>query len=109
MTLPEFLTEWPGGEIVLKGHRVSLFHVISAYQEGYTAERLQEEFPTVAPEQLRKVLAFYEQNRAEVDDYIARYKEDLDRQYRAGKKLDVDELKRRMQAMGRMGPDGQWR
>jgi hypothetical protein len=29
MKLPEFLTEWPSGEIVLTSHRISLYHVMS--------------------------------------------------------------------------------
>jgi hypothetical protein len=37
--LPEFLTD-AGGEIVLSGHRIGLYHVVQRYNEGDSAEML---------------------------------------------------------------------
>jgi uncharacterized protein (DUF433 family) len=107
MNLPDFLTEWPYGEIVLTGHRIGLFHVIEDHNAGYSPERLHEEFPTLSLELIDKVLAFYRENRAEVDAYMARCQEQVERNRRAGKTLDVGELKRRMRAMGRPVPGEQ--
>ena len=35
MQLPDFLTVWPANEIMTKGHRISLYHVIkNSVSEG---------------------------------------------------------------------------
>jgi uncharacterized protein (DUF433 family) len=80
MNLPEFLTEWPYGEIVLSGHRIGLYHVVRHYQDGESVEQLHERYPTLSLELIRNVLAFYENNRAEVDAYVAREQEEIARQ-----------------------------
>jgi uncharacterized protein (DUF433 family) len=103
MNLPEFLTEWPFGEIVLTGHRISLYHVVYDFNQGYSPERLHEEFPTLPLDLINKVLAFYKENQAEVDAYMARCEEESDRQYAeyvaAGRAIDWDELRKRFEAM----------
>jgi uncharacterized protein (DUF433 family) len=103
MKLPEFLTEWPDGEIVLTGHRISLYHVVSDYRQGASPEQLHEDYPTLPFELIQKVLAFYKENKREVDDYVTRYREELDRQYAeyvaAGRGIDWDELRRRFEAL----------
>jgi uncharacterized protein (DUF433 family) len=109
MNLPEFLVEWPYGEIVLAGHRIGPYSVVARYQEGFSPERLHERYPTLSPELIDKVLAFYEANRDEVDAYVARYRADLEEQSRVAPKVDLEKLKQRMRAMGRLGPDDQWR
>jgi uncharacterized protein (DUF433 family) len=101
MKLPEFLTEVPYGEIRLTGHRIGLFHVVYDYNRGYSAERLHEEFPTLSLDLINKVLDFYRQNRAEVDAYMARCEEEMERNRREGKTIDAEELKRRWIASGR--------
>jgi uncharacterized protein (DUF433 family) len=100
MQLPEFLTEWPYGEIVLTGHRIGLYHVVFDYNRGFTAEKISERFPTLSLELVRKVLAFYHQNKTEVDAYMARCAEELERQLRAAKPFDIEELKRRARERG---------
>ncbi len=81
MKLPDFLTEWPFGEIVLTGHRISLYDVMYFFNDGDTAEMLHERFPTLPLDLIEQVLAFARENQAEVDAYMTRYREDLDRQY----------------------------
>jgi uncharacterized protein (DUF433 family) len=103
MKLPDFLTECAYGEVRLTGHRIGLYHVVEDYKHGYSPERLHEEFPTLPLDLIRKVLAFYEANRAEVDAYMARAEEDSERQRKATKPIDVEELMRRAEAKGRKG------
>lgn len=107
MNLPEFLTEWPGGEIVLTGHRIGLFHVMAFHKDGYTAEMLHEQFPTLSLDHIEKVLAFARENQAEVDAYVTQYQEELDRQYAEylarGRKLNWDELFKKFEAMKQSG------
>src|SRR5262245_14469417 len=109
MNLPDFLTETEPGEIRLTGHRIGLFHVVHYYNEGYSSERLHEEFPSLPLDLIGKVLAFYEDHRAEVDEYMTRCYEEMERNRRAGKTIDIEELKRRARAMGLLKDDGTWR
>ncbi len=102
MNLPEFLVEVPYGEIRLKGSRIGLYHVIYGHREqGFNAEQLHEEFPTLSVELLNKVLEFYGQNREEVDAYLQRCREESDRQRRAAKPIDFEALRKRMEARRR--------
>jgi uncharacterized protein (DUF433 family) len=99
MKLPEFLTAAPLGEIRLTGHRIGLYHVIEDYQRGYSPERLHEEFPTLPVELIDRVLAFYRDNRREVDDYLARCRRQSEENRQAARALDVEELQRRRQGL----------
>jgi uncharacterized protein (DUF433 family) len=80
MNLPEFLIDHPDGEIRLAGHRIGLYSVVRSYQEGQSAEEIHETFPTLSVDLVRRVIAFYHQNQAEVDDYVRAYRAELDRQ-----------------------------
>lgn len=80
MDLPDFLTRWPNGEIVLTGHRIGLYSVIDLHQRGFSPDQVHDEFPTLDPDLIRKVVAFGDAHRAEVDAYVAEYRADLDRQ-----------------------------
>jgi uncharacterized protein (DUF433 family) len=71
MNLPEFLVDHPDGEIRLTGHRISLYHVVYFYNEGYSPEMLVCQFPTLSLVLVHKVIAFYLENQAEVDRHVA--------------------------------------
>jgi uncharacterized protein (DUF433 family) len=99
MNLPDFLVEVPYNDIRLKGSRISLYHVIDCHREqGFNAEQIHEEFDTLSVEVLNKVLQFYQENRDEVDAYMRDCQEEYERQYRAAKPFDLEELRRRMKA-----------
>ena len=93
---PDFLTEWPYGEIVLTGHRIGLHHVVNYYNEGYSPEMLVGQFPILSLAHVHKVIAFYLENRAEVDAYVARVRAELTQQAATGKHVDLAELRERM-------------
>jgi uncharacterized protein (DUF433 family) len=79
MNLPDFLIDHPDGEIRITGHRVGLYHIIDRYLEGDSPETLHEEFPTIALATIHKVIAFYLENEAQVDAYMAAYRAELAR------------------------------
>jgi uncharacterized protein (DUF433 family) len=79
MTLPPFLARDPDGAIRLTGHRIGLYTIVRCYKEGMTPEQMVLEFDTLSLDEIRKVLAFYEQNRREVETYYAACKAELDR------------------------------
>jgi uncharacterized protein (DUF433 family) len=102
MELPNFLTRHKYGEIRLTGHRIGLFHLVERYKEGESAEAIQRHFPTLSLEAIRQVLAFYQQNRAEVDAYVAGCRAEIERQEAAPRQgPDLAELQRRLEAKRR--------
>jgi uncharacterized protein (DUF433 family) len=58
-------------EIRLKGHRIYLEDVLELYKEGMTADQLSVRFPTLALEHIHAAIAYYNQHRAEVENYLA--------------------------------------
>ncbi len=71
MNLPDFLSRGSMGEIRLTGHRIDLYLIVLSYNEGHTAEMLHDEYPTLSLASIRKVIAFYLENKAEMDAYVA--------------------------------------
>jgi uncharacterized protein (DUF433 family) len=102
MRIPDFLHE-QDGEIRLSGHRISLFHLLSFYQEGYSAEMLREQFPTLSMALIHKVLGFYWENKAECDVHLGRARERLDAARASGEPLDVVALRARLAASTTVG------
>jgi uncharacterized protein (DUF433 family) len=101
MILPDFLTHDADDEIRLTGHRIGLYTVVRLYREGKTAEEIAEELPSLSLALVYKTLAFYLENRAEVDAYVDAYRAELERQeqiYRQGPSLE--ELQRRWREKG---------
>jgi uncharacterized protein (DUF433 family) len=80
MNLPDILTRGPLGEIRLTGHRIELYHLMKSYNEGHTAEMLHHEFPSLPLGLIYQVLAFYFENKSEVDRYVNDVENEFDRQ-----------------------------
>ena len=100
MHLPDFLAQDGYGYIHLAGHRIGLRHVVDLYNEAYTPERLLDHFPTIPLALIHTVIAFYLENRAEVDAYILQCRQTLDREVAARPPgPDAAELRRRMEAL----------
>ncbi len=100
MIVPDFLSRTNTGEIRLTGHRTGLYHVVHYYQDGYSAEMLAGQFPDLPLSLIHRVIAFYLDNRSDVDAYIASCKEELDRQRAANRKrLPLAALRERMEQM----------
>jgi uncharacterized protein (DUF433 family) len=100
MTLPDFLSRDAAGEIRLSGHRIGLFHVVRRYNDGYSPEMLVCQYPTLPLALIHKVIAYYLENRGEVDVYVRACADELDRQRSADpRRLDVEALRQRLQAM----------
>jgi uncharacterized protein (DUF433 family) len=80
MNLPHFLSEPDPGEIVLTGHRIGLYTIVRGYNDGLSPEALHDEYPTLSLELIQGVIAFYLENKVEVDAYVADYRAELERQ-----------------------------
>jgi uncharacterized protein (DUF433 family) len=103
MILPDFLMH-TDGEIRLTEHRIGLYTVVRMFREGNTAEQIAEELDSLGLALVYKTLAFYLENRAEVDAYMDTYRAELERQEQVYKQgPSIEELRRRWQAKG-LGP-----
>ena len=103
--LPNFLTQDPDGFIHVTGHRVGLQHIIHYYQEGFSPEMLACEYPSLPLAEVHKVIAFYLENRADVERYIADCESLVDEQRRSVKAgPSIAELRQRLQTT--RGMDG---
>jgi uncharacterized protein (DUF433 family) len=60
------------------GHRIGLYHFVYYYNQGFTAEMILCQFPTLELATIHKVIAFYLDHRDEVDRYVADYQAELD-------------------------------
>lgn len=98
MQLPEFLARSADGEIQLTGHRIGLYHLIQYYNEGESAEMLASRYPTLPLSLVHRVIAFYLDNQAEVDAYVAACSTALGEQRRGARSLDLSALRQRLLA-----------
>jgi uncharacterized protein (DUF433 family) len=97
MHLPDFLTCQPTGEIRLTGHRIGVYHVVHYYNNGYSAEMLACQYPTLSLALIHKVIAFYLENKAEVGSYVSDCKAALAQQRSANpQRLDLAALRERL-------------
>jgi uncharacterized protein (DUF433 family) len=96
LNLPDYLTQDTAGHIYVTDHRVGLQDLMYYYNEGYSPEALQEAFPTLSLALIHRVIAFYLDNRAEVDAYVVTCEAEMERQRTvAPHGPDVTELRRR--------------
>ena len=97
MTLPDFLSQDSSGEIRLRDHRIGLYHIVTHYNDGYSAEMLACQFPTLPLALIHKVIAFYLENQAEVDAYLTACKDKLSQQRAENpRRLDLASLRKRL-------------
>lgn len=99
MSLPEFFTRDSNGDIRLTGHRIELVHLVHYYNEGHSPEMLVCQYPTLSLALVHKVIAFYLENRPEVDKYVADSKKLLAEQRdSSSRRLDAPMLRQRLEA-----------
>lgn len=100
MDLPEFLKRDAHGAILLSGHRVSLDDVLHFYSEGYSPEMILGELPTLSLALIHKIIAFYLEHQAELDEHLAYELEEIDRQHsQAAEGPSLAELRQRMRSL----------
>jgi uncharacterized protein (DUF433 family) len=100
MNLPDFLTRLPEGEILITGHRIGLYHIVERYNEGESAEMLASRYPTLPLSLVHRLIAFYLDNKSEIDSYVAHCSAELDTQRKAGKHVDLSALRERLASQG---------
>jgi uncharacterized protein (DUF433 family) len=92
----DFLTQDQHGGIWLRGHRIGLHHLLWYYNEGFSAEELREQFPTLSMAEIHQVLGYYWRNKQEIDAYLAETQKRLDSQRGQVDKVDLEAMRQRL-------------
>ena len=70
------LVQLENGAVRVRDSRVTLETIVHRMQMGYTAEEINDGFPTVSVTQIKKILAWYFDNKAEADEYLQQVEEE---------------------------------
>ena len=73
----EYIEERNGGYYVA-GTRISLDSIVCSLNEGQSPEAIQQDFPSLKRSQIYGAIAFYLDNRAGIDKYLAETKRDFE-------------------------------
>ena len=100
MTLPDYLETDDGGFIHMTGHRIGLHNLVRMYADGSSPEMIAAHYPSLPLALIHRVIAFYLENQADVDAYVAAHGQEIDRQIAAGQKApSIVELRQRLERM----------
>ena len=64
------LVQLENGAIRVRDSRVTLETIVIRKQVGDTVEDIHSGFPTVSVSQIKEILAWYDDNKAEADEYL---------------------------------------
>ncbi len=64
------LVQWEDGSIRVRNSRVTLESLVHHMQVGDTVEDIRQSYPTVSVSQVKAILAWYHDNKADADEYI---------------------------------------
>lgn len=67
------------GVIRVAGTRVTLDTLVAAFNEGATAEEIVQQYPSLELGDVYAVIGYYLHNRAEVEQYLERRREEASR------------------------------
>lgn len=96
--LPEFLSQ-ENGLLRLSGHRIGLAQIIQHYHEGFSAEMLKQQFPTLSLSLVHKVLGFYLDSADWIDAYVSSEQQQVELQRAAAPRHPTfDQLQERFQS-----------
>jgi uncharacterized protein (DUF433 family) len=101
------LVQLENGAVRVRNSRVTLETIVIRTQMGDTVERIHSGFPTVSISQIKDILAWYFDNKADVDEYIRQLEEEAERIFQwiesqpGYKKITREELLRRKAQLSR--------
>lgn len=67
--------------IRIKGHRLGIEHVLDYYKDGYKAEEITRELPSLSLDKVEAAIAYYWQHRKKMDGYLIRWEQSRERDY----------------------------
>lgn len=68
-----------GGYATIDGHRLRVIDIVYMHQWGYIPEKMIEKYDFLSPVQIYSALAYYYENREELDKEIREYEEYFER------------------------------
>jgi uncharacterized protein (DUF433 family) len=90
----------PVERIRIKGHRISIEHVIEFYNHGVSAEEIQKfHYPSLTAEEVYATLTYYLHNKEAVDAYNERGERIADAYYQEWLRQEPPEVVKRLQAL----------
>ena len=80
LTLAQTTPLWqePDGTVRITGSRVTLDTIVGAFQQGATAEQIQDSFPSLSLRQIYGTIAWYLENEGEVAVYLRERRADAE-------------------------------
>jgi uncharacterized protein (DUF433 family) len=91
----EFITPL---DIRIKGHRVGIDDVLTYHAQGLTPQQIATCLPSLSMEEINACLAYYQHNKAVMDEYMAKLATQRERRYREAEANPPDVV-RRLRAM----------
>jgi len=82
MQLEDYFEFLSPDDIRIRGHRIGIDDVLYYYLEGYTAEEIGANLPTLSQEEIYATITYYLRNRSEIDAYLLRVAEWREEHYR---------------------------
>lgn len=70
MQLEDYFEFLSPTDIRLKGHRIGIDTILYYYLEGYTAEEIALNLPTLRQEEIYATITYYLHNQHQVDHYL---------------------------------------
>ena len=70
------LTQDEDGAVRVAGSRVTLDSLVRAFDEGATAEQIQDSFPSLTLREIYGAIAYYLEHRMEVGEYLKARREE---------------------------------
>jgi uncharacterized protein (DUF433 family) len=93
------------GVIRVGGTRVTLDTVVTAFREGVSAEAIADQYPTLDLADVYAAIAYYLRHRTDVEDYLARAREQAERVRRENEaRFSPEGVRARL--LARRAPDG---
>ena len=64
------LVQWEDGSVRVQGTRLLLAMIVTAFQQGYTPDEINDSFPSASVAQIKAVVDWYLNNQSEADAYL---------------------------------------
>ncbi|NQT17656.1 MAG: DUF433 domain-containing protein [Planctomycetes bacterium] len=85
------------GVVRVCGTRVTLDTIVSAFQQGATAEEIAQQYPTVELSDVYAVIGFYLRRRPEVEEYLEERRQQSEAvRHQNESQLDVEGIRDRL-------------
>lgn len=99
MQLEDYFDFLEPNVIRIKGHRIGLEQIVELFGEGYSAEQIQLELPTLSLEEVYATIAYYLRNQAEIDAYMSQQAAIVEGELRAAAGREPSTAMKRVRAL----------